>query len=248
MNVSREDRIRMERAHVRAWPAANTANIGGWLWRSSGGGSQRANSVSTIDFAGNDLHGAVAAVEARYSAAGQPVRFQTFDDTAPPELAEVLRARGYQNTGATLTMTKPVTPIGCPSGVERHDHATDEWLDVYLGAITPDRRQANAGIVATIPRPSAFFALRRDSDVVSTALCVVSFGCAVIECVATRTNLRRQGAARELLAGLQSWAATQDADMIGLQVAQDNTAAIALYRQLGFTTSATNSFWSPLHR
>ena len=62
MNITRNDRIGMERAHVHAWPPLHTQNIDGWLWRSSGGGSQRANSVSTIDFTGNDPDGAIAAV------------------------------------------------------------------------------------------------------------------------------------------------------------------------------------------
>ena len=68
MRISREDRVRMERAHVLAWPALNTAIIDGWLWRSSGGGSNRANSVSTIDFHGADLEAAIAEVESRYQA------------------------------------------------------------------------------------------------------------------------------------------------------------------------------------
>jgi hypothetical protein len=74
MQVTYRDRVRMERAHVRAWPALHTAAIDGWHWRSSGGGSQRANSVSTIDFAGNDVNAAIEAVEARYRALGMPAQ------------------------------------------------------------------------------------------------------------------------------------------------------------------------------
>ena len=36
--VSRERLLAIERAAVAAWPAGETADIGGWLWRSSGGG------------------------------------------------------------------------------------------------------------------------------------------------------------------------------------------------------------------
>ena len=62
MQISRQDRVRMERAHVLAWPALRTRTIDGWLWRSSGGGSLRANSVSAIDFTGNDVHAAIDTV------------------------------------------------------------------------------------------------------------------------------------------------------------------------------------------
>ncbi len=83
----------MERAHVLAWPALKSAVIGGWLWRASGGGSQRANSVSTIDFHGTDLNAAIDCVESRYQALGQPARFQTFDETSPGGLEKTLRDR-----------------------------------------------------------------------------------------------------------------------------------------------------------
>jgi N-acetylglutamate synthase len=82
MEISLYDRVRMERAHVLAWPALRTARIDGWLWRSSGGGSQRANSVSTVDYCGSDLDVAIDTVEARYNSVGMPARFHTFDPTS----------------------------------------------------------------------------------------------------------------------------------------------------------------------
>src|SRR5690606_8256407 len=42
----RERLLAIEGAAVRAWPAGETREVDGWLWRYSGGGSQRANSVS----------------------------------------------------------------------------------------------------------------------------------------------------------------------------------------------------------
>jgi ribosomal protein S18 acetylase RimI-like enzyme len=243
VQISREDRIRMERAHVLAWPALRSADIDGWLWRSSGGGSQRANSVSTIDFFGNDLDVAIDTVEARYKAAGMPARFHTYGHSAPPGLADALRGRGYQQGEATLTMFKRLQPAAAPPQVESKGHAWDEWCDVYLGAITQSRRTVNRKILSAVPKPSAFFGYRNNDRIISTALCVIGFGCAVVECVATRSEATRQGGARTVMAGLLSWAARQDADLIGLQVVEDNTNAVALYRSLGFVPGATNRFW-----
>ena len=95
MRISHHDRMRMERAHVRAWPALNTAVIDGWLWRSSGGASQRANSTSTVEFTGADTAAAIDAVEARYKSIGTPARFHSYEHTAPAGLAEQLSSRGY---------------------------------------------------------------------------------------------------------------------------------------------------------
>ena len=64
-------------------------------------------------------------------------------------------------------------------------------------------------------------------EVIATGLCVVGFGCAVIECVATRADRRRQGAAASVLEALEHWASGQNADWIGLQVVATNTPAVA---------------------
>lgn len=243
MRISRDDRVRMERAHVLAWPALNTETIDGWLWRSSGGGSQRANSVSTVDFYGSDVDASIAEVEARYQTLGHPVRFQTFDETSPPGLAETLRTRGYAESEATITMFKRVEGSGMPPDVETRDHAWAEWRGVYLREITENRREINALILDRVPAPRAFFGCRRDGEMIATSLCVVGFGCAVIECVATRGDRRRQGAAQSVLIALETWAARQEVDWIGLQVVAGNLPAVALYQRLGFVAGATNTFW-----
>src|SRR5690348_5366053 len=174
MRITHLERVRMERAHVLAWPALNTANIDGWLWRSSGGGSQRANSVSTIDFTGTDVEHAVKAVESRYHAIGAVTRLQTFDETSPPGLKDLLQRRGYRHGEPTLTMFRHPQPGGStPADVEIHDHASEEWLEVYLGAITENRRVVNAEIIRHIRAPHAFFACRDGRDILSTALCVI---------------------------------------------------------------------------
>jgi N-acetylglutamate synthase len=243
MEISREDRVRMERAHVSAWPALNQAVVDGWLWRSSGGGSQRANSVSTIDFTGTDPEASIAQVESRYRALGASARFQTFDETSPPGLENLLQERGYRPGEATVTMFKRIEAGGANSDVEVRDDAWSEWLDVYLGQITENRRAANAIILDRIAGPRAFFGGRLEGKVVATSLCVVSFRCAVIECVATHPDVRRKGAARSVLAALERWAGQQLVDWTGLQVATDNVPAVALYQRLGFVAGATNNFW-----
>ena len=244
MQIGRADRVRMERAHVRAWPALRTAGISGWLWRCSGGGSHRANSVSTIDFTGDDPRAAVTRAETLYHAAGQKAQFQIFDETSPPGLAELLRGRGYRQGVPTVTMFKLPEDPAADADVEIRDHAWDEWLAVYLGEITESRRMANAEILKRIPQPRAFFGCRRGGRIVSTALCVAGDGCAVVECVTTRSDCRRQGSARAVLTALEHRAALQDIDLIGLQVDAQNAPAVALYERLCFVAGADNSFWS----
>jgi ribosomal protein S18 acetylase RimI-like enzyme len=240
MEISRNDRVRMERAHVLAWPALRTERIDGWLWRSSGGGSQRANSVSTVDFTGGDADAAIDDVEARYRAVGAPARFQTFDETAPAGLADRLRQRGYQESELTVTMFRRNEAVAAPEGVERREQVWPAWGKVYFGAITENRRVVNAKILNGVPASRAFFGYRG----IATALGVVESGCAVVECVATRADARRRGSARAVMTALLARAGEQDADLVGLQVVSENTAAVRLYETLGFVAGAANRFWA----
>ena len=88
--------LAVERAGVQAWPAVETQDLDGWLWRFANGGSQRANSVSTLDFHGQDIDRAIADAEQRYRAQGARPQFQISDVCAPGDLAARLHRRGYE--------------------------------------------------------------------------------------------------------------------------------------------------------
>ncbi len=233
----------LERLHVRAWPALETDRINGWLWRWSGGGSQRANSVSTIDFIGNDAAAALDRVEARYRAKQSPSRLQTFDFSRPAELPAMLTARGYAIDEATLTMLAIASPDPPPPEVAIANDPTPEWFAIYLEAITENRRAVNRDILRRIPDPRAFIVVRRGGRAISTALGVVAGGFAVAECVATAEAARGQRGAETAMRALMAWAASLGAHNVGLQVVDENHSAIALYRRLGFAAVCTNRFW-----
>jgi N-acetylglutamate synthase len=234
---------RVEDLHVRAWPASDTAAIDGWLWRCSGGGSRRANSVSTVRFTGASVDAALDRVEARYRARGAPARLHTFELTEPASLPDRLVARGYGMDDATVTMLATANSGAPPADVEITDQPTADWRAVYLEAVSESRRAVNQEILRRIPDPRAFISVRRDGAVISTALGVAHGGFAVAECVATRADARGQRGAEAAMRGLMVWAASLGAHGIGLQVLEDNAPAVRLYQRLGFRPVATNRFW-----
>jgi N-acetylglutamate synthase len=243
----------MLRLAIDAWPALETAECDGWLWRSSGGGSKRANSVATLAFTGGDLDTAIDAAieegERRYRARGQLVRFQVEEIGAPTGLTERLLGRGYALEETTVNMAKSIAPQAAAlargdGGCSVSNAPTLDWLAVYLSAITPDRRVINEEIVHGVPKPRAFILCRHEGAPISSGLCVASGDVAIVECMATAPGLRRSGGARRILAAIEAWAAAQGVTTLFLQVVEINAPAVALYAQTGFKPVALTRYFS----
>ncbi len=232
---AREQLAAIEAAAVRSWPALETADIEGWLWRYASGGSLRANSVSALAFHGGNLAGAVADVERRYRAKGAPCRFNITEVGAPSDLDARLAGMGYQRGEPHNTMAKAIAATThSPADVELAPDPTPEWLPVYLTGLSPDRRAVAPAILAGIPRQRCFFSCRRAGLVVGSGLSVADGPLASIQCMATLASARRQGCAQAVLAAIEAWAAAQGCTHLYLQVEATNVGAVALYESFGF--------------
>jgi len=237
MPISRERLVAIERAAVAAWPALETADIDGWLWRYSGGGSQRANSVSALGFQGADVDAAIAEAEARYRARGASAMFQVCDVNAPADLDERLQRRGYRLQEPCTALAKSIASDasgGHDPDIEIGDAPSEAWLSVYLAGITPSRRDLAPMILARVPRPRAFLLLRDRGQPAATALGVVAEGVAIAECVMTRADRRRGGAASRVMRVLEAWGAREGATITALQAVAANEPAQGLYAKLAY--------------
>lgn len=238
--LHRDGLIGIERAAVRAWPANETRGVDGWLWRYSGGGSQRANSVSALFYDGDDVERSIDEVERLYRAHKAPVRFQVgFPLSQPEDLDQRLAARGYVIHDPVTTLIKAVAKIDKPADVVLREQPSSGWMSVYLGNVTPDRRPFAADILSRVPGPRVFAEAVRDGAVIATALGVYFERTVIAECVGTTAQARRQGAAAAVMHALEAWAAEQGAHTIGLQAVTTNAPAQGLYAALGYTPAGT---------
>ena len=233
----RDDLRRVERAGFFAWPALESANVDGWVWRASGGGFGRSNSTFTLDYDGTDLSASIAKVEQYYRLRGRRARFRISDVTEPRELQAALLARGYMVEAGALIMAKPAQARKPDlSGVEWSPYPTPHWLKVWFGVLDEPRKRSAPDILALLPEPRAYVRCRRKGITLSCGLGVIEDGIATVECIASREETRRRGGARAILGGIEAWALQEGAHTLHLQVSADNAGAIALYRQFGFET------------
>ncbi len=227
--------LRIEKAGVHAWPALEAEPLEGWLWRYSDGGSQRANSVSTLSFTGRDAEAAIDEAERRYAARGNAAMFQISEASAPADLDARLDARGYRIIDPCITLVREIERDAASlDGVEYLTTATPEWFACYASVVTPERRRVAPSILARIPAGRTFCAVRRDRRIVATALGVMLDDVLIAECVATLAESRGKGAASAVMRGLSCWGSAQGCKFSALQVLANNVPAQALYANLGY--------------
>ena len=233
------DLLAIERAAARGWPAFETATFEGWLARFSSGGSTRANTVAALDWTGSDLGAAIGRVEAFYRGHGARPRFTISDASQPADLDAELARRGWERGGDHVTYAKNIsagdaTPPPSSVTVERRDRPDGDWLAVYLATITESRRPVAPRLVAGVPHPRAFFAVKREGRVVAAGLSVLDGPLASVQCMATLPEARRTGAASAVLAAIEAWAREGGARRLYLQAEGENGPALALYARAGF--------------
>ncbi|GIF73675.1 N-acetyltransferase [Asanoa siamensis] len=233
------DVIALELAADAAWPAPIRAQLGDWLLRSADGWTGRANSALPIGDPDRPLEAAIDAIEAWYAERGQPALVNTPLPLAAP-VGAALDDRGWTARPLTLVQTAPLPPLvidGDVSGVSLAKAPGDDWLSIYEArkkSLPPAARQ-----VLTAP-PEVRFAHVYDGD----TLIAAGRGAVVGEerrwlhlgSIEVLPAYRRRGLARQVTAALAGWAAELGATHAFLQVEERNTAAIALYGGLGFST------------
>ncbi|GGQ40651.1 GNAT family N-acetyltransferase [Couchioplanes azureus] len=236
----------LELAANDGWPAPAQARLGAWILRSAGGWTGRANSALAVGDPDRTLDAAIDAVERWYAARGQrPLVNAPMPLAAPVNAA--LDARGWTARPLTLVQTARVGGLLEATGarddlptVELADAPTDDWYAMvaeHKGALPETAIQVLTGV------PVAVFAHVRDAagDLLAVGRGAVTgpdrwLGVSLLQ---TAPAARRGGLAAHVVRALAGWARQQGAARAYLQVEERNTAAVALYRKLGFRTHHT---------
>ncbi|GHJ05825.1 N-acetyltransferase [Micromonospora humidisoli] len=244
--------VELELAADEAWPAPVRGRLGDWLLRSADGWTGRANSALPVGDPDRPLPAAVDAIERWYAGHGQPAMVNTPLPLAVPVGAE-LDARGWTARPLTLVQTVPLATLltpqpppapdtpdpagGLPVGLDAAP--SEEWLAVAAGRKggLPDSARHILTAVARV----RFAQVYADGRLLATGRGTVTgqgrwLGLSLIE---VTPSARRQGLAARVIRALAEWGAAEGATHAFLQVEQRNTAAVTLYRKLGFTTHHT---------
>jgi GNAT superfamily N-acetyltransferase len=234
------DVIALELAANEAWPAPVQDRLGGWLLRAADGWTGRGNSALPIGDPDRPLEAAIDAVGRWYLARGAQPLINTPLPLAAP-VGTALDARGWTARPLTLVQTAPLRPIidATPARalVELTRTPSDAWLSIASGR-KGGLPEAARHILTAVRQVRFAHLYGENGDLLATGRGTITgegrwLGLALIEVV---PEARRGGLAQEVIGALARWGAESGASRAFLQVEERNSAAVALYGKLGFTT------------
>jgi N-acetylglutamate synthase len=228
----------VQRIAALGWRPLQTARLGDWLLRASGGFTGRGNSALVLGDPGRPLDEALDTVVEWYAGQGLTARLQVPSPGATPGLLEVLDRRGWGHSPPVHVMTGELAhalraATGSTELELRLEDAPDAaWLGCY---------RQDGGALPTVARdlltnhPAAVFASVRDGDrAVAIARAAVDDRWAGLFAVEVAPDARRRGLGGLVSAAALRWAGQRGARRTYLQVSESNTGAVTLYERLGY--------------
>jgi N-acetylglutamate synthase len=232
------DVLALEEVAALGWPAPETRWLGRWLLRAADGWTGRGNSVLPLGDPGLPLDDALADVTAWYAARGLPGRF-TIPTPARELLDGALTARGWRPYNSTAVLTADLSVLlrrmsaAVPLPVTVEPEPSADWLSLYHyrggSSLPPVARTVLAGA-----RQPGFAVLRDGDRPLAIARGAVDEGWVGVTAVEVDEAHRRRGLGSAVMRAILDWAYAHGAISAYLQVAEENTGALALYDRLGF--------------
>lgn len=204
------------------WPAAAERRSGPFVLRDGAGGGKR-TSAATLE--GPFSEGALE------SALEQGARlFRLSEDGA---LDRALERRGFLRVDPSLIYAAPVADVAAPA---RPVSLLQCWPPIAMQRLLwaeagtgPER----LAVMARAAPPRMAFIARHRNRAAGVAFCAIHQGIAMLHALEILPVFRREGVARNAVAGIADWAMGEGAHTFALAVTQANHPARALYTALG---------------
>lgn len=217
-------------ALAATWPPASQTQIGPVTIREGKGGGSR---VSSATAPGPISAQELSAAETAMRDLGQVPQWQL--PAGSNALDDQLAQAGYAIAAETVFMVMKAADLAAqdqalmssfrafpPLAVQR-----EIWSEGQIGP-------ARLAVMDRAPAPKISLLGRVEDQPAGAAFVACHDGIAMVHALEILDRFRRKGLARNMMIASARWAQDEGADWIAITTTRDNTAARALYAQLGF--------------
>jgi len=236
----------IERATLAAVPPRAQESCKGWLLAFDEGTVGRCHSAVPLrhEAPATDT---LAAIEARYAAAGLATVLRVPELPVFDALRRQLHAVGYLRFKPTLVQAGRVADLAAgvrnAVRVELAPAAAPDWEQVFLGEGFDPLDGASRLAILRRGGDSVFASVREDGRTVAVGAACSSHGWCGVHGMRTLPAYRGRGLAAAVLAALGRQAQQRGVQRCFLQVEQGNAAARSLYAARGFATAWAYVYW-----
>ena len=228
---------RIEEMSMNAHPSLNTVYYDGWQLRFAGGYTYRANSVNMLYPSTLSATDKIRYCEKIYSRQNLPTVFKITPLSL--NLDSALAESDYSIVTKTNIMVMDIPQMntdGLCSVVT--NNINENWQSNYclLNGINEDSIPLAKKMQGNIINQTLCAVLSCNNEIVACGLCVIENEYAGLYGIAVSEQHRRKGYGQDICESLISRAARYGAKKAYLQVVDENTNAIEMYKKLGFTS------------
>jgi RimJ/RimL family protein N-acetyltransferase len=223
----RNSQIRaVEHAAALAWPGVQQQWVDGWLLRAGHGATMRANSAVPLEISASMA--AVPVIVDWYVQRDLTPRLAIPDRLIPLAIDTPIEC---ETRMLVCDLANATRASRSSSNVTLAPHPSQEWLDCYARDVPVD-------VLTAVVDGDVVFAMRAGVAVGRAAVTQAADGTRWVGLSAVRVSddCRFQGHAGAVCTALLAWGAERGATRGYAQVVDGNTAALGLFRSLGFAS------------
>jgi ribosomal protein S18 acetylase RimI-like enzyme len=243
--LSEQDIASLELATLDAVAPAEVVAYGNWLLPMDPSTIGRAKSAVPLRHTGMD-DSEVQALMDCYGVRGFEPAFRIADVPGMAHVQAQLTALGFRPEQPTLVQVGTVASWRLPgivSTAQISTTPTETWKAVYLGEGFDPVDGAHRVAALSRSRHAVYASIVENGVPVASGTAAFSQGWASIHGMRTALSQRGRGMAGQILCSFADAAQARGLDRVFLQVEEDNTAARALYRRVGFATAWRYHYW-----
>jgi GNAT superfamily N-acetyltransferase len=229
----------LERVAARGWRPAETIELDGWLLRANSGWTARGNSALPLATPGRPIATMLADVLDFYAARSLDALIQV-PLPARGMLDAELAQRCWTIASPVVVLTKALPRGEPPAGTGAG--GVPVLLESVLSPVWQAGYHVRGGQLSEAARSLLsrhenvrFASIQTGGETVAIGRAVVDEGWAGITALEVAHPHRGRGLAVGVMTALEDWAVQQGASHAYLQVTATNSAALGLYRRLGYT-------------